>query len=45
MKVHVVGRLLLLGALLVLPVAAFAQEATLTGAVTDSTGGVPPTVS
>ena len=45
MKVSVVGRLLLLGALLALPVAAFAQEATLTGAVTDSTGGVLPGVT
>ncbi len=45
MKVRVVGRLVLLGALLALPVAAFAQEATVTGAVTDSTGGVLPGVT
>jgi len=45
MKVRVVGRLVLLGALLALPVAALAQEATLTGAVTDSTGGVLPGVT
>jgi len=45
MNERVVGRLLLLGAILALPAAAFAQEATLTGAVTDSTGGVLPGVT
>src|SRR5687767_4045430 len=45
MKVRVGVRLLLLGAILALPAAAFAQEATLTGAVSDSTGGVLPGVT
>ena len=40
-----VKQFLLVSALLLLPVAAFAQEATLTGAVTDSTGGVLPGVT
>ncbi len=38
-------RVLLVGAFLLLPVAAFAQEAVLTGTVTDSTGAVLPGVS
>jgi hypothetical protein len=41
----VVRRVLLIGAILVLPVAAFAQEAVLTGTVTDSTGAVLPGVT
>ena len=45
MRVSVVGRLLLAGAILALPVSGFAQEATLTGTVTDSTGGVLPGVT
>ncbi len=45
MNVCVVGRLLLVGAILALPVSGFAQEATLTGTVTDSTGGVLPGVT
>src|SRR5690349_12884464 len=45
MNVRLVGRLLLLGAMLALPAASFAQEATLTGAVSDSTGGVLPGVT
>ncbi len=40
-----VRRVLLIGAILLLPVAAFAQEAVLTGTVTDSTGGVLPGVT
>src|ERR1700704_5779920 len=41
----VVRRVLLIGAILVLPVAAFAQEAVLTGTVTDSSGAVLPGVT
>ncbi len=41
----VVRRVLLIGAILVLPVAAFAQEAVITGTVTDSTGAVLPGVT
>ena len=40
-----VGRLIVLGVLLALPAMAHAQEATLTGTVTDSTGAVLPGVS
>ena len=40
-----VRRLMVVGALLSLPVAAYAQEAVLTGIVTDSTGGVLPGVT
>ena len=40
-----VGRLLLVLALLALPVAGFAQEATLAGTITDQTGGVLPGVT
>jgi hypothetical protein len=42
---RVVGRLLLLGAILALPVMAYAQEAVLTGTVTDSTRAVLPGVT
>ena len=38
-------RVLLLGVILLLPVAAFAQEATLTGTISDSTGAVLPGVT
>src|SRR4029078_1874063 len=38
-------RLILLGAMLALPALVFAQEATLTGTITDSTGGVLPGVT
>src|SRR5438067_7277443 len=41
----VVRRLILLGAFLALPAMVFAQEATLTGTITDSTGGVLPGVT
>ena len=37
--------LVLVGAFLILPVAAYAQDATLNGTVTDSTGGVLPGVT
>jgi hypothetical protein len=40
-----IGRLVLLGAILALPAAAFAQESVLTGTVTDSTGAVLPGVT
>ena len=40
-----VRRLLLASAILVLPIAAYAQEAALTGIVSDSTGGVLPGVT
>src|SRR5688500_4130602 len=40
-----IQRILTLAVLLVMPVAAFAQEATFTGAVTDSTGAVLPGVT
>ena len=45
MQSSVVRRLILLGAMLALPALAFAQEATLTGTITDSTGGVLPGVT
>ena len=47
MKTRLGGRLLvfMIGALLALPMAAFAQEATIGGTVTDTTGGVLPGVS
>src|SRR5207302_11179828 len=38
-------RVLLIGVILLLPVAAFAQEAVLTGTITDSTGAVLPGVT
>src|SRR4051812_41035464 len=41
----VVGRLLAICVILILPAAAFAQEATLTGTISDGTGGVLPGVS
>jgi hypothetical protein len=40
-----VGRFLIVGVFLTLPAIAFAQEATLTGTVTDATGGVLPGVT
>ena len=45
MRSSLVGRLIVLCALLALPVAAYAQEAVLSGTVTDSTGAVLPGVS
>ena len=45
MTAHLVRRVLLMCALLALPAAGFAQEAVLTGTVTDSTGGVLPGVT
>ena len=45
MQSSVVRRLILFGAMLALPALAFAQEATLTGTITDSTGGVLPGVT
>ena len=45
MAATIVRRLLLLCAILAIPVAGFAQEATLSGTVTDSTGGVLPGVT
>src|SRR5258706_12513572 len=39
------GRLLLLGAMLAIPAMAFAQDAVLTGTITDSTGAVLPGVT
>jgi hypothetical protein len=38
-------RVLLIGVILLLPVAAFAQDAVLTGTVTDSTGACLPGVT
>ena len=40
-----VTQLLVIGAILMLPVVAQAQDSTLTGTVTDSTGGVLPGVT
>src|SRR5712691_9524932 len=45
MRSSVVGRLVLLGAILMLPARLYAQEATLSGTVSDSTGGVLPGVT
>ena len=45
MAVFIVRRLFLLAALLALPYAAYAQEAVLTGTISDSTGGVLPGVT
>ena len=45
MQSSVVRRLIFLCALLALPGLALAQEATLTGTITDSTGGVLPGVT
>src|SRR5205085_8634723 len=42
---HVLTRLVLITALLTLPVLASAQEATMSGTITDSTGGVLPGVT
>ena len=44
MTFRIVRRLLLSSGILLLPVVAYAQEATFTGTVTDSTGGVLPGV-
>src|SRR4029434_10732764 len=45
MRSSVVRRLVLLSAILALPAIAFAQDAVLTGTITDSTGGVLPVVT
>ena len=45
MQLRVVRRLILLVAMVALPVLAFAQEAVLTGTITDSTGAVLPGVT
>ena len=45
MTLTVVRRLMLIAVLIAAPVAAFAQEAVLTGTVTDSTGAVLPGVT
>src|SRR6266850_1882642 len=45
MRSSVVRRLILLGAMLALPAMAFAQDAVLTGTITDSTGAVLPGVT
>jgi hypothetical protein len=45
MRADIVKRILLLSVLLLLPAAAWAQEATITGTATDSTGGVLPGVT
>ena len=45
MRLTPIGRLLVTLVLLILPVAAFGQEATFTGAITDSTGAVLPGVT
>jgi hypothetical protein len=42
MTLRIVRRLFLSTGILLLPVTAYAQEATFTGTVTDSTGGVLP---
>jgi hypothetical protein len=36
---RMIGRLLVIGAILALPAAAHAQEAVITGTITDTTGG------
>jgi hypothetical protein len=45
MSFRLVPRVLVVGALLILPFSGFAQEATLSGTVTDTTGGVLPGVT
>ena len=45
MTLSVVRRLMLMAVLIAVPVMAFAQEAVLTGTVTDSTGAVLPGVT
>src|SRR6185295_20356923 len=45
MRSNVVGRLVLIAAILLLPARLTAQEATLTGTVADFTGGVLPGVT
>ena len=44
-KLSVVGSLLVIGMIVALPVAVYGQESTLSGSVTDSTGGVLPGVT
>ena len=44
MRSSVVGRLIVISAIFALPLAAYGQEATVSGTVTDSTGGVLPGV-
>jgi hypothetical protein len=44
MRSSVLGRLIVIGAILALPMATYAQESTVSGTVTDSTGGVLPGV-
>jgi hypothetical protein len=45
MKFRRITWLVVIGAVLALPIAAYAQEATLSGTVTDATGGVLPGVT
>ena len=45
MRLASIGRFLITVVLVILPVAAYAQEATFAGSVTDSTGGVLPGVT
>src|SRR3989442_6200271 len=45
MAATIVRRLLVVGAILALPAPGYGQEATMTGTVTDSTGGVLPGVT
>ena len=45
MLLSVVRRLMVIGALVALPTIAYAQDAVLTGTVTDSTGAVLPGVT
>ena len=44
-RLRVIGRLAVLALLVLAPASAFAQEAVLTGSITDSTGGVLPGVT
>lgn len=45
MRFGILGRAIVLGAILASPVAGYAQESTITGTVTDSTGAVLPGVT
>ena len=45
MRLNIVTWLILVGAILALPITGYAQEATMSGTVTDSTGGVLPGVA
>ena len=45
MEVRVVRRLLLIAVVLIVPATSFAQDATLSGTVRDSSGGVLPELS